>query len=134
MQPIKFRAWSRILKKMLYIDRRSSISILMDKPVLTFPINESVSSISVGEYYLMQYIGIKDCNEKEIYESDIVYIKKYNILAIVEWCNSSLSYELRNIHTDIIMQDRLRDCHSLDITVVGDIYNNSEIFIATLEH
>ena len=118
MQPIKFRAWSRILKKMLYIDRRSSISILMDKPVLTFPINESVSSISVGEYYLMQYIGIKDCN----------------ILAIVEWCNSSLSYELRNIHTDIIMQDRLRDCHSLDITVVGDIYNNSEIFIATLEH
>jgi len=56
MREIKFRGWDKSIKKMIY-------------PKLW---DNSMPSNWQHWYELMQFTGLKDKNEKEIYEGDIV--------------------------------------------------------------
>ena len=71
---------------------------------------------------LMQYTGLKDKNNKEIYEGDIFHIGSKKILYVVEWIDCGLKgKQIRN--GSWIGLDFWKD----DIEVIGNIYENSEL-------
>lgn len=129
MREIKFRAWDK--KKEMWTNYKSYDGILyfMDK-------NTGVWFGKYNKRYkdfdLMQYIGMKDMNNVEIYENDIVEIfkeKSYlNDTAVVKFDKYSSSFVL-------VVQDD--DCGYLSYDfayydktkykVIGNIYENKEL-------
>lgn len=75
------------------------------------------------EYSIMQYIGIKDKNGKEICEGDIV--KYFDSLCVIEYCSQTASFSL--------IGQSLDDEWSLggdmweDVEIVGNIFENPEL-------
>ena len=71
---------------------------------------------------IMQYTGLKDKNNKEIYEGDIFHIGSKKILYVVEWIDCGLKgRQIKN--KSWIGLDYWKD----DIEIIGNIYENSEL-------
>ena len=66
MREIKFRAWDTTEEKMWYKDG--------DFPTYLneFRFNDYMKELQKDDVILMQYVGLKDKNGKEIYEGDVV--------------------------------------------------------------
>jgi len=76
MREIKFRAWDKVRKDMIY-PQEGAIA------------HTGVIGCSVGhrfgwEYEIMQYTGLKDKNGKEIYEGDILS-DNHGIIKSIKW-------------------------------------------------
>nr|DAW44563.1 MAG TPA: YopX protein [Bacteriophage sp.] len=81
---------------------------------------------NVEVVHLCQYTGLKDVNNKEIFEGDIVTIGN-NLKAVVIWFNGSFRFqdELSSKATyfddiGVIMRD-------YDVQVIGNIHDNPEL-------
>ena len=83
------------------------------------------------EIELMQSTGLKDKNGKEIFEGDIVQFEDcyevpdflYINTGIIEWCQGGFHVTNR----DSVLMEDLLDGDSLDVTIIGNIYENPEL-------
>ena len=122
----KFRAWDSWRKRMSVVDR-----IYID--------TEGVRLYDdFGEYWrdfrdakLMQSTGLLDKNGKEIFEGDVVQFEDcsetsdflYINIGIIEWCQGGFHVTNR----DSVLMEDLLDGDSLDVTIIGNIYENPEL-------
>lgn len=119
MREIKFRCWDIFKQRWSNYKINDSTVYFMDK-------NTGVWYGSYNKRYkdfnLMQYTGLKDKNEKEIYEGDIFHIGSKKNLYVVEWIDCGLKgRQIRN--KSWIGLDYWKD----DIEVIGNIYENPEL-------
>lgn len=108
---IKFRAWDKIEKQII---------------IPSYVFNDERET----DYILMQYTGLKDKNDKEIYEGDIITITYSNGEKIkkyaVKYCDDCGYYMLKSI-------DRKYDLDTFcgygkeQIEIIGNIYENPEL-------
>ena len=118
MRKIKFRAWDKENEKMMKV---SSISLE----------NKEIAVKDFGTYHffrikdieLMQYIGLKDKNDKEIYEGDIVILNdaEEENRCIVKYKYGSY------ILVDGDLREDLSNVEDRFLEVIGNIYENKNL-------
>ena len=122
---IKFRAWNEVSEKMLNWNE-----FLDTNMKNTFIAPESTGLI------LMQYTGLDDKNEKEIYEGDIVLLDCYYYEEPAFDGEFEVVYdEINGMWLLIDLEDReniytfenIRGYYKSEIEVIGNIYDNPEL-------
>lgn len=122
MREIKFRAWVKEKKaifEVILIDYvTKKVTYLLERVGHLLSIRDA----KFNDIEFMQYTGLKDKNNKEIYEGDIFHIGSKKILYVVEWIDCGLKgRQIKN--KSWIGLDYWKD----DIEVIGNIYENPEL-------
>ena len=122
MREIKFRAWVKEKKaifEVILIDYvTKKVTYLLERVGHLLSIRDA----KFNDIEFMQYTGLKDKNNKEIYDGDIFHIGSKKILYVVEWIDCGLKgRQIKNISW--IGLDYWKD----DIEVIGNIYENPEL-------
>ena len=125
MREIKFRAWSKLLNKMLsHEDLNKTLKDLTKIEYIAgifLPLNSDVE--------VMQYIGLKDSNKNEIYEGDIVKIEDYfgeDITGRVIYDEATAGYVFHKGNERNYFQMTL-DLEDYVHYVIGNIYENKDL-------
>ena len=118
---IAFRAWDNVNKVMQYSD---IIWGDYDFPALSeLNYGDNIYNLS----NLMQYTGLKDKNNKEIFEGDVVKWFSCRVeKAIVQFSNGIFQLKIQEPENDDYYMDILYNWTST-IEVVGNIYENPEL-------
>lgn len=133
---IKYRAWHKEFKKMLYLNDISSFhGTIPDISNKEDGIFHATMTWNGSVYYngrlqnliLLQYTGLKDCNGKEIYEADIVkrnsvWEKEKNEISTIVWRGQGFWVK----DEDFGWEGEDLWNWSL-IEVIGNIYENKDI-------
>lgn len=125
---IKFRAWDKIRKIMLY-----NIEHSRDSRTQSFG-----DYIDYPDYYeVMQHIGYKDKNGKDIYEKDVVEIPSNGEKVLIKSCGMGFCGFL--ITDDIDCVNRRRDKFAIMLFIdnhnkcyvnkLGDAFENPEFLL-----
>ena len=124
MREIKFRAWDKNRKEMLYSDTTDPNKLLIK---WDFRNNHWIAvrtkdGIVVGKAnsLLMQYTGLKDKNGEEIYEGDIVKLDDYTGYYVITWDKRG-GYRLQH-YRDTSWGFWLATFESHEMEIVGNIY------------
>ena len=112
MREIKFRAWDKINKDMFNVE---SINF-QERRVY----KDTVSYRKFEDIDLMQYTGLKDMKEKEIYEGDILFeiLGEEYFKVIFE----NGSYRAENEEYSLDLSEYAHLCE-----IVGNIYQNPKL-------
>jgi hypothetical protein len=113
----KFRVWDLVEEEMMYENA-------MDNYLVTTGEDGYFHLLRVARFYPLQYVGLKDKNNMEIYEGDIVQGKlrsnfDWVIPQKVTFLNGCFMFGNWNAHEYF-------NKHT-EITVLGNIYENSEL-------
>ena len=112
MREIKFRAWNECEKIMEY-----DIHLEYDRECSCFG-----DFLNNNFYSVMQYTGLKDVNDVEIYEGDIFHLGDKNIKYVVEYVDCGLKGKQLGTNSYIGLtywKDK--------IEIIGNIYENPEL-------
>ena len=123
---IKFRVWDSVMSEMFYDSELSNGDLLVIHIDGRLEISDD-DTYKVGDFKIMQYTGLKDENGKEIYEGDIVKIEGFSPRNyLIVWDEDYGSWILRE---DVsLMEERIRYEHFKNSLIVGNIYENSNMF------
>jgi hypothetical protein len=115
MREIKFRAWDKINKDMFNVE---SINF-QERRVY----KDTVSYRNFEDIDLMQCTGLKDKNNKEIYEGDIVFLhgSKYKVIFKTEGARFVLRNNEFELEITFINNNNKR------MEVLGNVYENPEL-------
>ena len=123
MREIKFRAWlkeKKIMGEVLGID-------ILHKEI--FFSNEDVDCYEHTDFKdieLMQYTGLKDMREKEIYEGDIVKLRANHGIGVIKYSDEWGAFVVEYIKPRPLAVLGM-NYYKEDIEVIGNIYENSEL-------
>ena len=125
-RPIKFRAWDLITKKMYYSVGMSLYGVIIYKDNENFP-EQRIRERGKNCFELMLDTGLKDKNDKEIYEGDIIDEGLY-----IGWCDKCKQYQVFNCLNDCMScSGDIPWCEFLsDISnteILGNIYENKDL-------
>lgn len=134
MRDIKFRVWNSSSKE--YISNNfvymSPNGELLFAPILSKPnLYKQVSDILDGENIVERWTGLKDKNDKDIYEGDICSFtsKTGKHVGTVEWLDDLAGFGLRMIKNNFLYTFSELDTMGINLDtleVVGNIRENPE--------
>ena len=114
---IKFRAWDRTHKRWRFeyrIRHDGSLVNCQGKPI---------HGNRAKSYELMQYTGLKDKNDKEIYEGDILLNEVFGDYWEIRWNLKYGHWEAHQTKEDV--NEELG--HLMGFEIIGNIYENPEL-------
>ena len=123
MREIKFRAWlkgKKIMGEVLGID-------ILHKEI--FFSNEDVDCYEHTDFKdieLMQYTGLKDKNNKEIYEGDIVKLRANHGIGVIKYSDEWGAFVVEYIKPRPLAVLGM-NYYEEDIEILGNIYENPEL-------
>lgn len=125
----KFRAWIKTEK--CFADYIESIRFYINEIDLCWGGICESDCFDFEGIIFTQSTGLKDKNGKEIFEGDVVQFEDcyeasdflYINTGIIEWCQGG--FHITNRHS-VTMEDLLCE-ESLDVEIIGNIYENSEL-------
>ena len=123
MREIKFRAWDKEKK---IIGNVLGIDILHKEMFFS---NENVNCYEHADFKdieLMQYTGLKDKNNKEIYEGDIVKLRANHGIGVVKYYDEWGAFVVEYIKPRPLTVLGM-NYYKEDIEILGNIYENSEL-------
>ncbi len=133
MREIKFRGWHSTQKKMISCEEmvNDQLTLLPDGRFIN--VNGASTKLSTiyptDKFIPLQYTGLKDKNEVEIYEGDIVectYNDKNSYNAIVEYDRVNPCFVLHQFGKDWYEYDFV-GCGMMVLKIIGNIYENPEL-------
>lgn len=125
MREIKFRIWD-IDEKKFNVNEKDRLGCGDTKKCMSERVDFENNSVEINadeRYIFSEYTGLKDKNNKEIYEGDIV--KFLNGIFEVIWCNEKASFMLKNKEYKEFLNFIYENNNGMEI--VGNIYENSEL-------
>ena len=123
MREIKFRAWhkeEKIMGEVLGID-------ILHKEI--FFSNEDVDRYEHTDFKdieLMQYTGLKDKNNKEVYEGDIVKLRANHGIGVIKYYDEWGAFVVEYIKPRPLAVLGM-NYYKEDIEILGNIYKNPEL-------
>lgn len=128
---IKFRVWDKEMKWMRVV---TSIYFNRQKVLVTSQVekhcHDGITTLLFSEVILLQYIGKKDKNDKEIYEGDIIKYDDTNVggQGYVVFSNETAEYIIDdwkkgNTNSNGYSISSLGD----NLEIIGNIYENPNL-------
>ena len=131
MREIKFRAWLKEEKKMVNVETMD----FTDKSIQYLKKNEFINAYLLrrmifDDIELMQYTGLKDKNNKEIYEGDIIkykfpYDKRIKHISPVKFLETEASFGIKDRYGNEIPLYTVSSNNYFE--VIGNIYENKNL-------
>ena len=120
----KFRAWNKIKKRMfLVLEIDYENELVSDETYW--------NTIPFDDVKLMQSTGLKDKNDKEIYEGDIIKDSEDFIAQVVydkEYAGFGLNYQPFDLTEGLsVTFEELKNEYRNTFEIIGNIYENPEL-------
>ena len=124
----KFRVWDKLAQHMIYPDKGYQGHYIID---LNGRFHNLQNGSGGDDYVVIEYTGLQDSNDKEIYEGDILKIKfdvGGNIIGqviyeadhggfIYQWKQNGSNQDYINLNCDVAFES----------VIVGNIFENPEL-------
>lgn len=127
MREIKFRAWHKEKKEIVDAEEIDFMNKVINYIDNDYENNrQEIRGAYFEDIELMQYKGLKDMREKEIYEGDIVKLRANHGIGVIKYYDEWGAFIVEYIKPRPLAVLGM-NYYKEDIEVLGNIYENPEL-------